>query len=264
MTSVRDARIAVSSPACSFWPYKFVSQLLASLIGQGVVNLQTNTPVTAVRQEQDGYSSIKTARGSMRAKKVVFATNAYTSGVCSLYNDCIVPVKGTACHIKPKARSISPHLSHTYNISYPPGPALTDYLNPRPDGGIVVGGGKWKFENERALWYRNWDDSTQVEGAKVHFDGLMQRHFKGWEDSDAEVDHIWTGIMGFTPDELPHGGEVPGKEKQQYILAGFNGGGNALIFLCARGLAQMILHGSQFEATGIPEMFKTSIHRLNQ
>ena len=262
MTSLKDAKVAVSGPACSFWPYKFVTQLLAKLVAQNKVNLQTNTPVTAINQDSEGYSIIETKRGPIRARKVIFATNAYTSGICSSYDKIIDPVKGTCSHIKPKSGPVSPHLSHTYNISYPPGPAHTDYLNPRPDGGIVVGGGKWFFEQHRAEWYRNWDDSKLLPGAKNHFDGLMQRHFKGWEESDAEVDHIWTGIQGFTPDGLPHVGEVPGKEGEHYILAGFNGGGNAMIFLCAKAVADMVVCGRSFERTGLPKFFKTTIERL--
>lgn len=137
-----------------------------------------------------------------------------------------------------------------------------DYLNPRPDGSIVVGGGKWIYGHDLSRWYNHWDDSTLLEETKPHFEGLMQRHFKGWEESGAEMDMMWTGIMAVTPDELPHIGEVPGSEGSQYILAGFNGGGNALIFLSAKGLARMIVEGIPYEKTGLPRLFKTTKERL--
>lgn len=166
-------------------------------------------------------------------------------------------------HITPSS-PISPHLSHTYNIHYqlPEATEPVDYLNPRPDGSIVVGGGKWTYASDLSKWYNNWDDSTLLEEARPHFDGLMQRHFKGWEKSEAKTDMMWTGIMGSTPDGLPHIGEVLGSEGSQYILAGFNGGGNALIFLCAKGLARMMLEGIPYEETGLPRLFKTSRERL--
>ena len=175
VTSTTGAKIAVSSTACSFWPYKPVSQLLVKMVEYGALNLQTNTPVTVVKQDSEGYSILSTKRGTLKAAKVVFATNAYTGGICSSYDSCIVPTKGTASHIKPKSGPVSPHLSHTYNISYPhpPGPFRTDYLNPRPDGGIVVGGAKGVYEQERAQWHDNWDGSTLLPQAKGHFDGLM-------------------------------------------------------------------------------------------
>ena len=79
VTSIKGAKAAFSSPACSLWPYKFVSQLLARLAHCGALNLQTNTPVVKVVAD-DGVSAsvVHTTRGAIRAKKVVFATNAYT------------------------------------------------------------------------------------------------------------------------------------------------------------------------------------------
>lgn len=265
VTSLKGAKGALSVPICSFWPYKFVSQLLAGLVEKGSVNLQTSTPVTSVSQHPENPSSslIKTPRGSLRAKKVVFATNAYTAGICPQYQNIIVPVRGTACHIVPKPEPVSPHLACTYNIFYASKPERVDYLNPRPDGGIVVGGGKWTFEDDREQWYNNWDDSTQFPGPKAHFDGLMQRHFKGWQDSGAEVDSIWTGIMGNTPDSMPHIGPVPGTGSRHFIIAGFNGGGMGTIFSATKALASMVVEEAQYKDTGLPALFETNASRLS-
>lgn len=69
--------------------------------------------------------------------------------------------------------------------------------------------------------------------------------------------------MGLTPDGFPHVGEVPGKQNQ-YILAGFNGGGNAHAYLCAKGVAKMALEDIPLSQTGvgIPELFETTEERL--
>lgn len=247
-------------PACSLWPYKFVSQLLAGLVEKDFINLQTRTPVTNVR-ESGNHSILETSRGMLKASKVVFATNAYTAGLCDTYLDKIVPYKGTAVHISP-ATPVSPHLSHTYNINYAPKGLGVDYLNPRPDGGVVVGGGKWTYAADHASWDNVWDDSTLLPSVKPHFDTLMQDHFRGWEESGAVVDHIWTGIMGYTGDAQPHVGEVPGKEGKHYVLAGFNGGGMSLIPLCAEGVAKMIANGVEYEETGMPAALKSTEARL--
>jgi glycine/D-amino acid oxidase-like deaminating enzyme len=68
--------------------------------------------------------------------------------------------------------------------------------------------------------------------------------------------------MGATPDRLPHVGLVPGTTNQ-YILAGFNGGGMALIFTAAGEIADMALNGKSFEETSIPGAFKTTEQRLS-
>jgi hypothetical protein len=83
-------------------------------------------------------------------------------------------------------------MTNTMSIRY--GPQLYDYLIPRADGSIVVGGAKQTFWfQDPKEWYGVTDDSTLIEPAKNYFDGLMQRHFKGWEDSGATTDKVWTG-----------------------------------------------------------------------
>ena len=39
VTLIKGAKIAVSSSACSFWPYEFVPELLAKLVAKGALNL---------------------------------------------------------------------------------------------------------------------------------------------------------------------------------------------------------------------------------
>ncbi|KAI1360107.1 FAD dependent oxidoreductase superfamily protein [Xylaria arbuscula] len=275
VSSIKGAKVAVSSPACSLWPYKFVTQLLARAMERNPgLNLQTETPVFGVEyveQGEDGQPEtiIRTPRGSVRAKKVVFATNAYTAGLLPQYKGVITPYKGTASHLAPPPEKgpVFPHLSHTYNLEFGLDDRETvDYLNPRPDGGIVVGGGKWLYEKDCHLWHDTVDDSTTFDAItdEKYFEGYMQRNFRGWEDSGTEVDKIWTGIMGSTTDEFPHGGEVPGR-KGQWVIAGFNGGGMALSFLLGKSVAQMVRHGIPFEQIDliVPRFFKTTEARLS-
>ncbi|CAJ2512824.1 Uu.00g009430.m01.CDS01 [Anthostomella pinea] len=273
VSAVRGARGAVSTPACSLWPYKFVTQLLAKAMERYPrLNLQTETAVLGVESSgdgDDGGSVVETSRGSIRARKVVFATNAYTAGLLPQYKGVITPYKGTAAHLAPPAEKgpVYPHLSHTYNLEYGldiEGETV-DYLNPRPDGGIVVGGGKYLYEAQRELWWDTVDDSTLlnpiVKGK--YFEGYMQRNFRGWEDSGTVADRIWTGIQGQTGDGFPHIGQVPG-QKNQWVLAGYNGGGMSLIFLAATELAKMVKDDLPFEEIDpiVPKFFKTTEERL--
>lgn len=68
-----------------------MSQLAAKLVERSAVNLQTNTPVTRVDRDNAGNSLLRTSRGTLKAKKVVFATNAWTSGICPALTNKIVP-----------------------------------------------------------------------------------------------------------------------------------------------------------------------------
>ena len=195
MTSIKGAQAAMSSPVLSLWPYKFVTQLLGRVLETGDLNLQTNTPVTAVRTHSDHSTTAITPRGSIRAKQVVFATNAYSAGLLPQYRGTLIPVKALGTHISvPEDRNQPPYLSSTYNIGF--GGGRDDWLNPRPDGGIVVGGGKWLYKDDKSVWHNTVDDSTLISPAVNHYyDNYMQRHFRGWEDSGAYVDGIWTGSV---------------------------------------------------------------------
>lgn len=199
VTSVKEVKGAVSSPACSLWPYKFVTFLLQrAMFKNPKINVQTETPVLQIQDASDGMTKVHTARGTVNAKKVIFATNAYTAGLLPEYRGIITPYKGTAAHLAAiEGGTVFPHLSHTYNLEFGTDPELetVDYLNPRPDGGIVVGGGKWLYERNRELWYDTIDDSTLLDPVMEakYFDGYMQRNFHGWQGSGTKTEKVWSG-----------------------------------------------------------------------
>lgn len=68
--------------------------------------------------------------------------------------------------------------------------------------------------------------------------------------------------MGYSSDFMPHVGEVPGKPGQM-VLAGFSGHGMPLIFRSAKGVVNMLLHGTRFEETGVPLVFQATQERLD-
>lgn len=260
MSGVKDAKCSFSFTAAQLWPYKLVMSLLSKIVAKGI-NLQTSTPVTSVSSETDsaGRWAVATPRGSILAKKIIFATNGYTAAIAPQFEQKIIPVRGICSRIIPTKPENTSRLVHTYSLRY--GPALYDYMIPRLDKSIVIGGAKQPFWHDKPHWYGVTDDSKLIEPAATYFDGLMQRHFSGWEESGAYTDSVWTGIMGWTSDSMPYIGEVPGK-KGQYIAAGFNGHGMPLIHLASKALAEIIKEEKTFEETELPTVFKPTIERL--
>ncbi|KAK7546296.1 FAD dependent oxidoreductase superfamily [Phyllosticta paracitricarpa] len=260
VSGVKGAKAAFTFTAGHVWPYKLVLHLLQLAVSRGV-NLQTHTPVLSISPTQDsaGYWTATTPRGSIRARKIVYATNAYTASLAPQYRDRIVPVKGICSRIV-ATKQPAPFLPNTYSLRYAPG--IYDYQITRNDGSIVIGGAKPYFWHDPKHWYGVTDDATLIAPAVKHFDGYMQRSFRGWEDSGAKLDRVWTGIMGCTTDLMPHIGAVPGKPNQ-FIMGGFNGHGMPLICLTAKGLAKMVRDDAPFEQTGIPRIFKTTQERLD-
>ncbi|RYO80317.1 hypothetical protein DL766_005060 [Monosporascus sp. MC13-8B] len=164
-------------------------------------NPQTHTPVSEVSEESDskGYFTITTAvRGKVRAKKVVYATNAYTAALLPEFEARIVP-----------------------------GALKYDYLIPRTDGSIVVGVARSKYLGDGENWYDSVEDDKLIESARTYFDGYMQRNFRGWEDGGAYTSSVWTGmlrpVMGYSADGLPprHAAGLSGREGgRSYGVAG--------------------------------------------
>jgi glycine/D-amino acid oxidase-like deaminating enzyme len=174
------------------WPYKLFMGLLQAVVNKGV-NLQCHTLVTHVSSDPDpdGLWTVETARGSIKARNLIFATNAYTAGIAPLYTDKIVPSRGICSRIVVPPGRPAPLIQNSYGLYL--GNSSIDYLIPRPDGSIVVGGARSTFFKDRKTWQNVVDDGTLIEPAKNYFDGFMQRHFNGWEASGAYTDKVWTG-----------------------------------------------------------------------
>ena len=267
ISGVTGAKACASYTAGTVWPYKLFLHLTKILLDADEINLQTKTPVTSITPSQDnpGYD-IATDRGSIHATKIVHATNAYISSLLPQYSRSIVPCKGICSRIHiPDATSPGPYLTNSYVIRTADDNTLC-YLIPRTDGSIVVGGGTKKFRPFKEHWYNNVDDSVLIDVVKDFFDGYMQRTFPSWAHTNAEVDKIWTGVMGYSYDSLAHVGEVPDqKQKGQYVLAGFNGHGMPVIWLAAKGLAKMIREDKSIEEVGgLPRLIKTTKDRLDK
>ncbi|KAF4950356.1 hypothetical protein FSARC_13220 [Fusarium sarcochroum] len=197
--------------------------------------------------------------GSINAQKVIFATNGYTGHLLPEYARCIVPIRGIASHISSPKGTNTPHLVNTYGIRFDA--INNDYLIPRPDGSIIVGGARQRFWHDKERWYGTVRDDELIDEAVSYFDDYMQRHFRGWENSGAKVESTWTGIMGYSGDFMPHVGEVPDKPGQ-FIIAGFTGHGMPQILLSSKGLAAMVRGGVSFESSGLPRIFKTTKARI--
>ncbi|KAJ5524710.1 hypothetical protein N7494_011360 [Penicillium frequentans] len=261
ISGVKGAKACASFTAGTMWPYKFIMHLVKLVVTAGV-NLQTHTPVTSVEpcsQEQGGFT-VTTPRGTMHAGKVVYANNAYVSGILPQYKKNIIPCKGICCRITlPESKEAAPLLTNSY-INRTDENVLS-YLIPRSDGSIVVGGAAAVFRNAEDQWYDNVDDSVLIDAANDYYTDYMQRTYYGWEG--AKIDKLWSGVMGYSYDSNPHIGAVPG-ESDQYILAGFNGHGMPVIWLSSKEVAKMVMEDVSFDKTGLPGLFQSTQFRIDR
>ncbi|KAJ5505030.1 hypothetical protein N7463_007904 [Penicillium fimorum] len=257
---VRDAKGGFSFPTGHLWPYKLVAHLIRVAVSHGL-NLQTNTPVSEIGEcpNADGSWPVTTSRGVINARKIILATNAFTSALAPEYFKAIIPCKGVCSQIAAAPGAPHQDLPGTYAIRYGKGAFI--YQISRNDGSLIVGGASNLFKDDREEWYNNPDDGKLIKVAADYLDGYMQRTFLGWEESEAEIKHVWAGVMGYSADSLPHVGSIPGKPGQ-FIAAGFNGHGMPVAFLSGKAVADMAQSSVAFEDTGLPKLYKTSVDRL--
>lgn len=193
ITGIKGAKGCFHFTAAHLWPYKFVLHLLNLVVSKGV-NLQTNTPVVIIDEHPDkhGRWHVHTKdRGVIKAEKVIFATNAYTPGVAPQYQRQIVPIRGYVTRIVAPDGKPAPYFPITTTLQWRAWEF--DYVIARPDGSIIVGGGKKAHAADFNCWYDNVNDNDSMEYTRAYFEMYMQRHFIGWEDSEAHLDRAWTG-----------------------------------------------------------------------
>ncbi|OAX81370.1 hypothetical protein ACJ72_04292 [Emergomyces africanus] len=276
---VPGAAGAITYEAGSLSSYKFVIGLLKLCLKQGL-NLQTNTPVTGLhRQESNtGDSSgkgnskkwtIVTARGNIKASKVIMATNGYSAAIYPKLQGVIVPVRGQVTAHRPGSAMPALGLKTTYSFNYGSG---FDYMIQCPDTSkyprdIVIGGGFGESKNGGLANYGNTDDSVTEPAISEYLAASTVEFFgKNWgrDDPAGRVRHEWTGIMGYSADGYPLVGEMPG-EPGLFISASFQGHGMVLCLLCAQAVTCMLFGDDEKSIyTWFPRTYKVNADRLKQ
>lgn len=256
----------VQKHAASLWPYKLVAWVLEELLATFPApsfNLQTNTPVTDLKQRSDGAVwTVTTARGRIKAKTVLLCTNAYTSRLLPSFSDLIVPVRGQLAAILPPRRSsieLPAKLQHSYLFSgnYPPR-FREDYLvqRPLPVGELIFGGGRLMAQG---LGVGEWRDDTIEKSVSTHLRGKLSppldltpgtprpKHpTQEEEDALLNASYEWTGVMGYSRDSRPWVGAVPenlgggGVNGGLWICGGYTGHGMPVAALAAREVVKQM------------------------
>ncbi|PGH04884.1 hypothetical protein AJ80_08433 [Polytolypa hystricis UAMH7299] len=260
---------AITYEAGSVSAYKFVIGILRLCLERGL-NLQTGTPVTALQQGNDsegGSWMVTTPRVSIRASKVVLATNAYTAAIYPKLHGMIVPLRGQITAHRPGSNMPKPGLGVTYSFRHSEG---YDYMIPCPQGSkhpgcIIIGGGYTQDGTKGLSQYGSTDDTVCDPLVSNYLTASTARYFgENWgpDDPAGRIRREWTGIMGYSADGCPLIGELPG-ENGLYIMASFQGHGMVLCFLCARALTHILFGDDENELYAwFPRAYKVTPARM--
>lgn len=292
------AGVTLTEGAGQLWPYKYVTFIVEKLVREGKINVQTHTPVTKIVKGNDKVyrQTIETPRGKVSARHVLLATNGYTSHLLNDFTDLIVPVRCEMSALHPPAGS--ERLPNSYGmVGFENGNAeMDDYLIQRPfydspngdgtrKGGHLMFGGGRGCATYNCLGETDDDIVDPGEAAYLRRALLTQLALGGETEGlkELKASHQWTGIKGYSRDNMPWVGKVPtqkdGKiafEDGLWLCGGYTGHGMPNATLCGKALVEMVLAEEQkdkrsygqicedlVQAHDIPLSYVISSERLN-
>ena len=185
---------------------------------------------SAVRGPLDGAGTLETTGGRVRAGAVVVACDGALSALVPRY---------AGAHRQRRLHMVA---------TAPTGPIGVDslvyarwgyeYHQQLPDGRIALGG------------YSDLDgpDSyVEREEASARVHERLVQHLHEELGVDAPITHRWVGLVGFTGDQRPYSGAVPGCDGL-YALGGYCGTGNLNAFVSGRVVSELIADGRSPDA----------------
>jgi len=257
------AGVTLTEGAGQLWPYKYVTFIIEKLVREGAVNVQTNTPVTAIEScEGDArYKQVlSTPRGKIKARHVILATNGYTSHLLRHFTDLIVPMRCEMSALHPPAGM--ERLENSYGMVGHEGqnPQHDGYLIQRPfydspNGDGSRRGGHLMFGGGRSLAMYNCvgesdDDIVDPGEAEYLRRALLTSLELGGSTEglkELRASHQWTGIKGYSRDDMPWVGKVPSRSGEEafeqglWLCGGYTGHGMPNATLCGKAVVEMVL-----------------------
>jgi len=264
---------AISVPAASLWPYKFVMWLLNDMVEAQKLNVQAHTTVQKIEDNQgDDVAEVVTNRGTIKARHVVHASNGWLGHLVPELRPFISPVRGNVVRygsvarglqILTEASSQSPSalgLDSEFSFWLRYAAKDYDYLVQRKSGDVVVG--------RAGTGRRSTGDDSQTDlPAMKHlgdFAGDAARF--AVPNSAQHITHAWSGILGFTEDTMPFVGRLPfPRRSHQWVCGGYHGLGMVKAFRAGEMVAQLIM-GKDLDSS-YPRSFlvnKARLHKLEQ
>jgi glycine/D-amino acid oxidase-like deaminating enzyme len=219
---------------------KFVHGMAEAAERTGARIIERNA-ATGLRRTSTGFE-VETMQGTIRAKQVVAATDAYSDGAFPWFRRRLIcvgsfvivtePLGDLAKEVIPRGRMVV----DSKNIGH--------YIRLTPDGRLAFGG-RARFAPSDPASDRKSGQILQREMTQI-FPQL----------ANVRIDYVWGGSVGFSYDRIPHAGEAGGV----YYSMGYCGHGVQMSTYMGRALAEMMdgnaeanpLRGIEFPRVPVP------------
>ena len=194
--------------------------LLAKVEAAGA-RVVTQCRVDAVEREGRDFV-LRTARGPLRARDVIIATNGYTGPASPWHRRRVIPIGSYVIASEPIGANLM-------QVLFPKDRVMSDsrrvvfYYRPSPDRRRVLFGGR--------VALRETDPTRSAP--RLH--AVMRRVFP--ELAETRISHSWVGFVAYTFDSLPHIGVHDGV----HYAMGYCGSGISLASYCGMRAGQKVL-----------------------
>ena len=200
--------------------------LLASVEAAGA-RVVPHCRVDAVERDGEGFV-LHTARGPLRARDVVLATNGYTGPLSPWHRRRVIPIGSYVIATEPLSANLM-------RVLCPKDRVVSDsrkvvfYYRASPDGRRIVFGGRVALQ-----------ETDPVRSApRLH--AAMRRVFP--ELAETRITHSWVGFVAYTFDTLPHVGVHEGV----HYAMGYCGSGISLASYYGMRIGQKVLGRAEGE-----------------
>ncbi|MFZ1727533.1 MAG: FAD-binding oxidoreductase [Albidovulum sp.] len=208
------ARHSVLSPA------RYQLGLMERALASGV-HITGHCPVTAITRDAAGFL-VKTAKGTVRARDVIVATNGYTSGVTPWLQRRVIPIGSYVIATEELPADLVNRLFPTDRIASDTCKVVY-YYRASPDRKRILFGGRVSARETNPV----------ISAPRLYAD--MCRIFP--DLMGYKVTHSWTGTVAYTFDELAHTGTHDGV----HYAMGYCGSGVSMASYLGMRLGQKVL-----------------------
>jgi glycine/D-amino acid oxidase-like deaminating enzyme len=201
-------------------PARYQLGLMERALAAGV-HITGRCPVTAITRDATGFL-VKTAKGSVRARDVIVATNGYTSGVTPWLQRRVIPIGSYIIATEELPADLVNRLFPTDRIASDTCKVVY-YYRASPDRKRILFGGRVSAK----------ETNPEISAPRLYAD--MCRIFP--DLLGYKVTHSWTGTVAYTFDELAHTGTHDGV----HYAMGYCGSGVSMASYLGMRLGQKVL-----------------------
>jgi gamma-glutamylputrescine oxidase len=211
---------ALMPNAGSVHPLNYVRGLVGGLVKIGIPVFQ-NSVVTVIRRDNSSITA-ETAGGRVKARQIIFATNAYSNMSAATRNigSGIIPFRSSLIATRQMPNTLCDELLPTRR-SIDTSKRILRYYR-IVDKRLVFGGrGAILMEDDSMAYARLWADALKLLPVLA----------------DYPIEFKWSGFVALTLDQFPHIGQV---EDRVLFAGGFNGAGVSMGTLFGKYLAKLV------------------------